>query len=137
MSGLITAAAVIATATVYSAVEAGKGRRDQKRAREVQAKSDKLTTQRSAVEQVRQAQIARASVAQGGENTGVAGSSAIQGATGSIQSQAGGNLGFAQQIFNHQQAKNKLLESAFGHMGKAANAQAVASVASTVAGVIE
>ena len=133
MTGFYTAVVAIAAIT-YSATEQRAARKDQKRARAIQQKSDKLKTQRGAVEQIRNAQIAAASIAQSAENTGVATTTLAAGAQGSVQTQAGSNLGFAQQIFNHQQAKNRLLESAFSHLGTAANAQAVASVATTALG---
>ena len=133
MTGFYTAVVAI-TAITASAVEQNKARQDQKRARKIAQKSKRLQGQRGAIEQVRQGQIARASVLQQGENQGVGNSTAIAGSAGAIQSQTGGNLAFAQQIFSLQQQEDKLREAAFGHMGRAANFQAVGSIATTALG---
>lgn len=133
MTGFITAI-VATTAIVGSAVEQRNARKDQQRARKEQQKADKLTTQRSAIDQIRQAQITAASVKQAGENQGVGNSSAVAGSVGSITSQSSSNQAFAQEIFSIQQAKNRLMESAFDHMGNAANFTTVANVATTALG---
>ena len=100
---------------IASAVEARKGRKDQARARKIQEKRGRLQAGRQAVDQVRQAQIARANVTQQAESTGVGDSSAVAGAKGSIQSQAGSNISFAQTLFNLSQQANRRLESANKH----------------------
>jgi len=127
MSGLITAVVVLGAA---AAAESRKSRKANARARKVDEKRGKLESQRSAVGQVRQAQIARAQIIQSAENQGVGGSSAAVGGAGSVQSQAGGSIAFAQQIFRLQQSSNRLRESAFSHTG---NAQDLSNVASLVA----
>lgn len=76
------------------------GRRAEKEraeARRIEERRTALEQRRAAIEAVRQAQIARADVAALGETVGLAGSSALLGSLGSIQSQAGGNLVFQQQ----------------------------------------
>jgi len=118
---------VLGTASV---VEARKSRKDAARARKVQERSNRLQSGRQAVEQVRQAQIARADVIQSGENQGVGGSSAVIGGAGSVQSQAGSNIGFAQQLFNLQQSARRLQDSAALHAG---NSQGFATFASLAA----
>ena len=112
MAGLITAAFIVAGATASSAYEAKKGRKDAKKARAVEAKSDKLKAARSAVDGIKAAQIARASILQQGENQGASGRSAVTGATGAVQSQAGGNIAFANTIFGLQNSARRLRESA-------------------------
>ncbi len=129
MVGVVTALAVMATATVYSAGEQRKANKANKRARKEQQKADKLRSQKSAVEQIRQAQIARASIVQSGENQGVGGSSGVLGGAGSVSAQAAGNLGFANQVFALQQSQNRLMESAYSHQSNAQLGQAIGDVA--------
>ena len=106
-----TLAVIGGVATVGSLYSQNRARKDAKRARAVDNKRNRLQSGRAAIANVRQAQIARASVVQQGENQGVGSSSAIAGATGSITSQAGGNLGFANTIFGLQQSASRLRES--------------------------
>jgi len=119
---------VAAAGTVGAAVQSGKARRDQKRANEQANRSRTLQARRSAVEQVRQAQIARSSVVQQGENQGVGGSSAALGGAGAVKSQAGGNVGFANQIFGLQNSIHRLQQSAVGHQGKSQAFGAIANL---------
>jgi len=124
----IYTAVVLAAASVF---ESQKSRKDARKARMVREKSNRLQSGRQAVEQVRQAQIARADIIQAGENQGVGGSSAVIGGAGSVQSQAGSNIGFAQQLFNLQQSARRLQDSAALHAG---NSQGFATFASLAAG---
>jgi hypothetical protein len=129
MTGVVTAV-VMATATVYSASEQRKARKDQEKANRIQQKSNKLQAAKSSVEQIRQAQMARSDVVAQGENQlGGTTSSAIAGSTGSITSQAGSNVNFAQQLFSYQQSQARLMASASRHMGKAEVGQAVGAIA--------
>jgi len=114
--------------------QARKGRKEAARARKIQAKSKKLQAGRQAIEQIRQAQIARADVSQQAESTGVGGSSAVQGALGSIQSQAGGNIAFAQTLSTLAQQANARMESSAKAFGKAQDSQAVTGLATTYFG---
>lgn len=134
MAGFITAAWIAAGALSTVAYETNRARSDEKKARKVAQKGAKLQAGRAAVEQVRQGQIARASILAQGENQGAGSSTAIAGAVGAAQSQTGGNLSFAQQIFSLQASQNRLLESAAGHLGRASDFQAIASIASSFAG---
>ena len=120
---------VAAVGAVGGAVQAGKARREQKRANEQANRARTLQARRGAVEQVRQAQIARSSVVQQGENQGVGGSSAVLGGAGAVKSQAGGNIGFANQIFGLQNSIQRLQQSAMGHQSNAAGASAIANFA--------
>jgi len=117
-----------------SAVEARKSRKDARKARKIDERRNKLQTQRSSAEQVRQAQIARSQIVQNSENQGVGGSSAAVGGAGSVQSQAGGNITFAQQIFGLQQSSNRLRESAFSHTGKSQAFGSIAALSQTEGG---
>ena len=97
---------------VASISEGRKARKQQQRASEIQQKSQRLQTARQAVDQIRQAQIARAQVIASGEAAGVGDSSAVLGGAGSIQSQAGGNIAFLQQLSTLQAQANARLQSA-------------------------
>ena len=121
---------VVAAAAVSGAVSAGKARREQKRSNALARKSQKLKSKKGAIEQVRQAQIARADVLQQGENTGVGGSSLVSGSTGSIQSQAGGNIGFANTIFGLQNSIQRLRQSANSLQGVSSGFRAIGTLAS-------
>lgn len=119
--------------TLLGLNESRKARRDTRRARAIDERRARLQAGRSAIEQVRQAQIARANISQGAVNSGVSDSSANLGAQGAVQSQAAGNIGFAQQIFNLQQSRNRLLLSAQEHTQ---NSAAIAQISSSAKSAI-
>ena len=126
---------VAAVGAVGGAVQAGKARREQKRANEQANRARTLQARRGAVEQVRQAKIARSSVVQQGENQGVGGSSAVLGGAGGVKSQAGGNIGFANQIFGLQNSIHRLQQSAMSFQGQSQAFGAVANLASAGMGM--
>ena len=107
-----TAAVIGGVATAGSLVASRKARKQQEKAMALDAKRSKLQSGRAAIEQVRQSQIARASVLQQGENRGAGDSTAVAGSLGSIQSQTGGNVAFAETIFGLQNSASKLRQSA-------------------------
>ena len=74
--------------------------KEKKRLRAIQQKKDRLELARQGAETIRKSQVERATLLQQAENSGVSDSSAVQGGLGSVQSQVGANLGFANQIFN-------------------------------------
>lgn len=115
--------------------EAREARKDQAKARKIQQRSNRLQAGRSAMEQVRAGQVARAQVIQAGENQGVSGSSAVQGGASSVQAQVGGTLDFASQLFAMQQSANRLQESAFKHQSNAQDAKAITDLALQAGGV--
>jgi len=127
-------AVVVAIAAVASISESRKARKASRRARKVDERRGRLQAGRQAIDGVRQAQIARAQIAQGAVNSGVGGSSASLGAQGAVQSQAGGNIGFAQQVFNLQQSRNRLINSAAMHTF---NSNAFATIGSAAAGFVQ
>ena len=129
---MATAAAIIAT--VGGVSESRKARKDQNKARKIQERSGRLQAGRQAVEGVRQAQIARANVVQQSETTGAGGSSAVAGALGSIQSQAGSNISFAQSLFNLSQQANSRLAKAAMHRSNAQAFEQIASMAANSGG---
>jgi len=125
---------VAAVGMTASVLEQRKGRKDAARAEAIRQKSNRLQSARSAVEGVRAAQVARASVVQQGENQGVAGSSSVLGGAGGIKSRAGGNVGFAQTIFSLQQSQARLMKSASGHFANASDIGAVTNFATSSIG---
>ena len=88
-------------------------KKEKRRLRAIDEKRRKLDMSKQGVETLRAAQMERAKLLQLGANRGVQDSSAIQGGLGSIQSQAGANLGFANQIFAlNQQASSRMKDLA-------------------------
>jgi len=127
---MATAAIIVAAvATTASVVQSNKARRERKRANKIAAKQAKLQQGRSAIAEVRKAQLARASILQQGENQGAGESTAVAGATGAVQSQAGGNIAFAQQIFGLQNSANRLRQSAQTHMDRSSGFRAIGNLA--------
>ena len=129
---MIASAIVSAVGVVSSASNASKARRQQRKARKIDEKRARLEASRGAAEQVRQGQLARASVLQQGENQGASGSTAIQGAVGSIQSQTGSNIGFAQTIFGLQNSANRMRQAAQESQGRSAGFSQLGSLAMSV-----
>jgi len=109
--------------------QARQGRKQRKKANAITQKQARLQAGRQAIEQVRQAQIARAQVIQQAESTGAGDSSAVAGAVGSIQSQAGSNIAFAQQLFSLSQQANNRLQKASDFE---ANSKAITKLKSTI-----
>ena len=89
-----------------------QARKEERKARQIEQRRQRLAATRSAIEQVRQGQIARAEVVAAGEAQGVAGSSAVQGGAGAIQSQVGGNIAFQNQMYQLQAQAAARLEKA-------------------------
>ena len=112
-----------------SLVEGRKARKSAEKAAKVDQRRARLQSTRQSLEQVRKAQIARAQVLATGEQQGVAGSSAVLGGAGSIQTQAGGNIGFAEQLFSLQQSASRLRLNASMHAGQSQAFGTLASLA--------
>ena len=101
--------AVAVVGLILSSRQQKRARQESRRAREAQEVSEKLRTRKDVLQQVRNAQIARAKLTQQAANQGVSGASSVAGAQGAIQSTAAGNIGFAQSLFNLQQeSRNRL-----------------------------
>lgn len=110
--------------------EQRKARKEQKKARAIDEKRLKLQSQRQAVEQIRQGQIARAQIIAQGEAQGAGGSSAVIGGAGSVQSQTASNVAFAQQIFQLQQLARQRLDKAQDFAFRGASLETLANTAS-------
>lgn len=109
-----------------------KARKERRAARKEEAKRRRLEERRAAIEAVRQATIQRAEVAAMGEAAGIGGSSALVGATGSIQSQGGANLGFAQQQSALRDSAARKLEKAAYWDWRQGIAQSISSSAGSM-----
>ena len=100
-------------------------RKEKKKLREIEEKRSRLKLSKQGAETIRQAQLESAKLRQISANRGVQDTTAVAGGLGSIQSQAGANLGFANQIFSlNQQAQSRL--------NKLAHMQALTKNAMTV-----
>lgn len=81
---------------VAGLVSGNKARKSQERANAVQGKIEARSMQRDRMQQLREAQIARATAIQGAATTGTTNSSGLQGQLSNIQSVAAQNLAFSQ-----------------------------------------
>ena len=104
------------TGGFFSRREAGK---EQKKARQIEQKRQRLAERRQAIESIRMAQIQRAQVAAAGEVSGVGQASGLLGGLGSIQSQAGANIGFINQQMSLKSQAESRLEKASSLMFRA------------------
>lgn len=115
----------VATGGLLSQRDAAK---EQKKARQIEQKRARLTQRREAVESIRMAQIQRAQVAAAGEVSGVGQASGLLGGLGSIQSQAGSNIGFLNTQLQMRQQAERRLQSAANYQFAGS---AISSLAST------
>lgn len=88
------ATAVSAAGTIYSGQQASKAAKAQRNANRLQQQQNAIEQQRARKNAIREARIARGQALNQGANAGVSDSSGVQGALGSITSQANTNLSF-------------------------------------------
>jgi hypothetical protein len=82
---------------------------ERKRLKAIEEKRERLKASKQVAEQIRKSIIARASIVADSEKQNVGGSSAALGGAGSVLSQAGGNIGFINQLQSlNQQTRNRL-----------------------------
>ena len=129
MTGVIAAVAVAAVATGASVVSQNKARKAQERAGRVQERIESRTAQRDRLQQLRQAQIARASALQQGVSSGTADSSGLSGQLASIQTTAASNLAFSQQTETGVGVINQFNRRAARYQSQAGTYSAVSSLA--------
>ena len=120
-----TLAAVATTASVASAVSNQRAAKAQRRSARIQERRMQLERSRARKNAIRQARAARGRALNIGANQGVVGSSGVQGALGSITSQANTNLSFLDQT-------GRLSDQAAVQMGKARKWQSRAQLYSDV-----
>ena len=128
----VSAAVVIGTA--YSIYASEEARQEQKEAQKVQKKITDTKTQRQRIQQLREAQMARAQVAVAAEAGGTAESSTAAGQQAGIQSQAGSNIQFINTIENLRQQMQQRLENAASYANRADVASGLTSLAGSSAG---
>jgi hypothetical protein len=129
-----TVAVIGGVATAGSLIASRKSRKLQEKAMRAQQRASQLQASRSAVQSIRQSQIARADIIQQGENQGVGGSSAVAGGAGSVASQGGANVAFAQKIFGLQNAASRLMQSANMWRGRASGIAQIGNFGMQLAG---
>jgi len=132
---MATAAVIIASVAVGGSIySSNKKRKAQRDAERVRQRSAKLQSSRQAIQSVRGAQIARAEIIQSGENQGVANSSAVLGGAGSVTSQSGSNISFANQIFSLQNQASRLEQSALLWQGRSNGFRQLGQLGVNIAG---
>jgi hypothetical protein len=131
---LLGAAVVSTTASVVSSE---KARKQTKKANKIQERVRQTQDSRSRLAQIREARMAQAQVLQSGATQGTIGSSAVQGGSGAIGSNANNNIQFINQIDTLQQAINRRMESANSYSGAASAFAGAASIAGSFAGGIK
>lgn len=114
--GLISVGTGLAVGGFQQSRQAEK---EARRARRIEQRRQRLAATRSAIEQVRQGQIARAEVIAQGEMAGASGSSAVQGGAGAVQSQVGGNIAFQNQMYQLQAQAAARMEKANKYQSRA------------------
>ena len=137
MSFAVTAAVAVGVAaagTAASIVQGNKARKAQERASQVQSKIEARSAQRDRMQQLRQAQIARATAVQGAVTSGTADSSGTAGQLANIQSVAGGNLAFSQMTETGVGVINNFNRRAGRYASQASTYSAVAGLSLSVAG---
>lgn len=147
--GFSAAMAVMAVATVVSSQQSQQAAKAQKQATAAQMEAQaaqqrgaSVAAQRERIKTVREARIARANVLAGGMGMGFGSdTSGIVGATSSIQSQMGSNIGyinqqetFAAQASEANRQAAGFTSQAIGHQAKAQQWQAIGSLASSAFG---
>ena len=121
------AAITAAVGTGVSVSESRQAAKQQRKAQKLSQRRADLEAARARREQVREARIRRAEIISRSTAVGGAGSSAEAGATGSVQSQLGANLGF---LGRTQQLSRGISQAS----GRAAQAQSRAATAGAIGG---
>lgn len=130
------AAVAVAAGTAYVAADNAADARDaQKKAQKVSQAEQAAQRQAQIRQQVRQERVKRAQILQASENTGVTSSSGALGAESVLGTQTAGNIGTINRAANSSTVIGDYMQSAADSQGKAANWQAVSSLAGSVAGV--
>jgi len=102
-------AIVAAIGAVVSAGATVAGILSQRKAAKQQRKLARVQARRQQLNQIRSARIQRGRAINVAAQTGGLGGSAVEGATGSVLSQLGGNLSFLDTVSNLQQSINRSL----------------------------
>ena len=112
--------------------EAKRARQADAAFRDTQLQQQQLEQAREKRRQIRQARIQRAAVEQTAENRGLAGGSAVAGATSSIQSQLGTNMSFLDQSAQLSSQANAALSTRSSALGAQDAAQGMSTLGMTI-----
>jgi len=137
----ITSAVVGLVGAGVSAQQQYAARQDQKRAEKKQRKAERIQQRQAEIQNARERRRAiarqrsiRASALASAEGAGVSGSSAIQGAIGSLDTQLASNVSFQNQMMAHEQdrfnaitRRNDFINASNQHISNASTAQAIGS----------
>ena len=132
---MATGAAVISAVALGAQFVATQKAEDKtEEANEAQQRSASLKNARARRQQVAAARRARAATVAQGEAGGISGSSAVAGATGSVQSQASSNIGFLNQLETLDRQRLSAQNAASRNLTRASTFQAVGGLAQSGAG---
>lgn len=133
ISTIIAAASLaIGAVSAYNQYQAGQDAADaQKKAQQAQSRSAQVAAQRERLAAMREARIKRAQILSSAGVQGVGGSG-VSGATSSIGSQLGANIGYMNVQEGFAQAASKANQQAANAMSSATNWQAIGGVAQNI-----
>lgn len=136
MAGIITAAVVGVAATGYSLYEKDRARSKQKRANKKAERIEAIQAQRSRVQAIRQNRIQASQVTASAGNSGLLGSSGVQGSLAGLASEAAANLSFTNQIDALNTQRQGLLNRAGQNIANADISDSILGLAVQTAGVL-
>lgn len=116
MAGIVTAAVATVATTAFSAYQQSRAASKQRKANRKAQRIEAIQAQRERVQAVRQNRIAASQAQAQAGNSGLLGSSGIQGGIAALQTQAASNLSFTNQIDALNTQRQGLLESAQGNL---------------------
>lgn len=127
--------AVVSAATaVVGVLQGERSRRQAKKAADIDRRIQELQQRREKQRVLREAQVARAGLAQQAATSGVQDTSSAQLGIASIQTQAAENIGFLQRVGTLQQQSARRLQAAADAGARAQTASQLASVFSQISG---
>lgn len=106
--------------------------RAQRRAQEYQRRMDELRQNRERRQAIREQRIKTAQVIQAGANQGAVTSSAVQGGSGSLQSQLSSNLSFLDSMGRNANLASQANQQALNASSRAQNFGAMAGLGGTI-----
>lgn len=128
-------AIIAVVATVFSAVQQRKAAKAQRKQNKVANRIAQNKRMRDIRRQIALQRVRRAEIQAAGFQLGVAGGSAVAGATGGLTSDLGSSIGAANQQFTGQQAITAISDRISRFQQNAATAGAIGSIAGSFAGV--
>lgn len=123
VTAVVGAVAVVGAGV--SAYQQNEARKETRRANNRAARIEAIKAQRERTQALRQSRMQSASILNQGAGAGLAGSSAVQGALGSLGSQTASNFQFTNSV-------NTLSAQREAALSRAQNAQNIAGIAGTI-----